>query len=132
MVLDAIRDYFSGPPTLPPGPVKLPKHFPLVPVGCEAKSDALFHCIGGIATDKLRELEKDDGGSKAKSYIENHGNVQPEDDPLEPCRELVAHYKRCLDRNIYKRKNERLTEFYRVQEEYRYQTPDVTGGYVKK
>lgn len=132
MVLDAIHDYFAGPPTLPPGPVKLPKHFPLVTVGCELNADALFQCIGSTATERLRKLENENGGTKAEDYIEKHDSVEPEDDPLEPCRDLVAHYKRCLDRNIYKRKNERLTEFYRVQEEYRYQSPDATRGYEKK
>ena len=132
MVLYAIRDYFAGPPTLPPGPVRLPKHFPLVPIGCESKADELFQCIGSKASDKLRKMEDEDGGAKAKEYVNNFSSVKPDDDPLESCRDLVAHYQRCLERNIYKRKNERLTEFYRVHEEYLYLTVDTAGDYEKK
>lgn len=119
MVFERVRDYFAGPPELPPGPIKLPKHFPLVPIGCEEKADKLFSCIGSNATDKMRELEKTGKDSK---YHENSNNLSREDDPLEPCRELLAYYNRCCERNLRKRNNERLLEIYRVHEEYRYKS----------
>ena len=120
MVFNAVRDYFAGPPVLPPGKIKLPKHFPLVPVGCEKHSDLLFTCIGSKATERLRDMEKDDP-DKVTNYMKDGTDIAPDDDPLEPCRQLVANYNRCLERNIYRRNNERLLESYRVHEEYRYQ-----------
>uniref|UniRef100_A0A7S2PI50 Uncharacterized protein n=1 Tax=Leptocylindrus danicus TaxID=163516 RepID=A0A7S2PI50_9STRA len=119
MVFERVRDYFAGAPELPPGPVQLPKYFPLVPIGCEEKADKLFNCIGSTATDKMRELEKSGKDSK---YHQNSNNLSQEDDPLEPCREFLAYYNRCCERNLRKRNNERLLEIYRVHEEYRYKS----------
>jgi hypothetical protein len=44
----------------------------------------------------------------------------PDDNPLDECRQFIAYYKRCCDRELKKKKNWILTEPYRVQEEYRY------------
>lgn len=126
MVFGRIRDYIQGEPTLPPGPIRLPDYFPVEPIGCEKKTQALFQCLSTDATQKQRELEK---SGKYRMYDENEkknvepvvgGAHNPDLDPLEPCRSLVAHYKRCCDRELKRRKNWRLTETYRVQEEYRY------------
>jgi hypothetical protein len=44
----------------------------------------------------------------------------PTDNPLDECKEFIAYYKRCCDRELKKKKNWILTEPFRVQEEYRY------------
>lgn len=133
MVLGRLRDIIQGEPTLPPGPIHLPNYFPVEPAGCEKKAKALFECINSEATQKHRELEKN--GEHLPHYqIRNNTTTEedhsPEKDPLEPCRSLVAHYKRCCDRALKKKKNWKLTEPFRVQEEYRYkakeENPDVS------
>jgi hypothetical protein len=45
---------------------------------------------------------------------------KPGDNPLDECRTKIAHYMKCCDRELKKKKNWILTEPYRVQEEYRY------------
>jgi hypothetical protein len=45
----------------------------------------------------------------------------PDENPLDVCRKALAHYQKCCDRELKKKKNWILTDSYRVQEEYRYQ-----------
>jgi len=120
----------QGEPTLPPGPIHLPDYFPVEPIGCEKKTQALFQCLIEKATPKHRELEgKNDhdlhyqlsSTSTSSSSSSEKQEKTPERDPLEPCRSVIAHYKRCCDRELKRKRNWKLTELYRVQEEYRYQ-----------
>ena len=126
MVLDRIRDMIQGEPTLPPGPIHLPDYFPVEPIGCEKKTQALFQCLIEKATPKHRELEGKNEHDLHYQIISSDKNEQktPEKDPLEPCRSVIAHYKRCCDRELKRKRNWRLTELYRVQEEYRYKPKD--------
>mmetsp|Transcript_38204 Transcript_38204/g.46610 ORF Transcript_38204/g.46610 Transcript_38204/m.46610 type:complete len:167 (+) Transcript_38204:140-640(+) len=161
MVFTRIANLFREP-QLPPGPINLPEYFPVNPIGCETKTEALFQCLAGDATTKLRDMEK--GGVSPRyyadmneNYVEQLKNVDaaaaaaaaggdeaaaqkndgggpvedvrrltPDDDPLEPCRSLIAQYKYCCDRQLKKRQNWKLTEPYRVQEEYRYSEQTTT------
>jgi hypothetical protein len=141
MVWGRIVDWFGGEPKLPQGqPTRLPSYFPVEPKGCEAHAQKLFSCLANEATAKARDLEK---AGLHKSYFpdvavrpgdENAAKLIAEGDPaeldpslpkrgenpLDQCRSQIAHYQRCCDRELKKRKNWILTEPYRVQEEYRY------------
>ena len=64
------------------------------------------------AAKKVEEVAKT--GEKAASL------PKAGDNPLDECRDFIAYYKRCCDRELKKKKNWLLTEPYRVQEEYRY------------
>ncbi|KAL3756574.1 hypothetical protein ACHAWU_001777 [Discostella pseudostelligera] len=90
-----------------------------------------------VEADRLKKLQKDDNNKQvgmssetnAKPVVSN-GNKDvtdssqslpsPDDNPLDECRQFIAYYKRCCDRELKKKKNWILTEPYRVQEEYRY------------
>ena len=150
MVFNRIRDALSGTPTLE-GESKLPDYFPVEPSGCEKHAQRLFECLAKDATDKARDIEK---AGFAKSYypdleaerlkklkvneekkpaVVDTKNViddktqqlpSPNDNPLDECRTLIAYYKRCCDRELKKKKNWILTEPYRVQEEYRYNSKE--------
>lgn len=150
MVFNRIRDALSGTPTLE-GESKLPDYFPVEPSGCEKHAQRLFECLAKDATDKARDIEK---AGFAKSYypdveaerlkklkineekkpaVVDTKNVDtdktqqlpsPNDNPLDECRTLIAYYKRCCDRELKKKKNWILTEPYRVQEEYRYNSKE--------
>mmetsp|Transcript_41425 Transcript_41425/g.48300 ORF Transcript_41425/g.48300 Transcript_41425/m.48300 type:complete len:143 (+) Transcript_41425:79-507(+) len=127
---------------LPPGPTKLPPYFPVVPKGCEAKSDELFNCISGAGTSKLRMMEKE--GTSTSYYdkkpeivvnetsvgVKGEAGQQNVDthDALEPCREFLVKYQTCCKRELKKKKNWILTEPYRVQEEYRYNREEEKGA----
>ena len=144
MVFGRIRDLIQGEPTLPPGPIHLPEYFPVEPIGCEKKAQALFKCINSEATQKHRELEKkglDLAHYQLRERSENESKEEQkivttpvnndllntsEDDPLEPCRSLIAHYKRCCDRELKRKRNWKLTEPFRVQDEYRYKSNSNT------
>lgn len=146
MVFGRIRDAIQGKPTLD-GPSKLPDYFPVEPRGCEKHAEKLFKCLSNEATAKARDMEKaglhesyyDDVTPKAvdpdaaKKVQELASNAEASssagleslpkagDNPLDECRDLIAYYKRCCDRELKKKHNWILTEPYRVQEEYRYQ-----------
>uniref|UniRef100_A0A7S3VDW0 Uncharacterized protein n=1 Tax=Chaetoceros debilis TaxID=122233 RepID=A0A7S3VDW0_9STRA len=142
MVLARIRDAIQGKPKLD-GEARLPEYFPVQPSGCERHADKLFKCLSDDATSKARDMETaglhksyypdvevkpmDDEAAKrveelAKSGENVSSSVLPKagDNPLEECRDFIAYYKRCCDRELKKKKNWILTEPYRVQEEYRY------------
>jgi len=148
MVFNRIRDALSGTPTLE-GESKLPDYFPVEPSGCEKHAQRLFECLAKDATDKARDIEK---AGFAKSYYpdveaerlkklkineekkpavvisaadtDKKQLPSPNDNPLDECRTLIAYYKRCCDRELKKKKNWILTEPYRVQEEYRYNSKE--------
>mmetsp|Transcript_1722 Transcript_1722/g.2475 ORF Transcript_1722/g.2475 Transcript_1722/m.2475 type:complete len:154 (+) Transcript_1722:141-602(+) len=74
------------------------------------------------AARKVREAaEKKEEQNKGDLVVEKD-LVLPtaEDNPLDECRDAIAYYKRCCDRELKKKHNWILTEPYRVQEEYRY------------
>lgn len=142
MVLGKIRDIIQGKPTLD-GPSRLPEYFPVQPIGSEKHSENLFQCLATKATAKARDMEKaglhsthfpnvspravDENAAKkvqqiASGGLENDGNELPKagDNPLDECRDLIAYYKRCSDRELKRKKNWNLIEPFRVQEEYRY------------
>mmetsp|Transcript_17750 Transcript_17750/g.21204 ORF Transcript_17750/g.21204 Transcript_17750/m.21204 type:complete len:148 (+) Transcript_17750:136-579(+) len=142
MVFGRIRDAIQGKPTLE-GPSRLPDFFPVQPTGCEKHSDNLFKCLSTDATAKARDMEKaglhhsyypdvkpkadDENAAKrvkeaAEEGIAGEKNGLPKagDNPLDECRDFIAYYKRCCDRELKKKHNLILTEPYRVQEEYRY------------
>ena len=135
MVLGLGRLFGWSDPTLE-GEARLPQYFPVQPRGCEKVSDELFQCLANEATAKARDMEK---AGLHKSYFADV-QVQPEDvaaaqlaaqsddpnlpkagdNPLDECRLQIAHYMRCCDKELKKKKNWILTEPFRVQEEYRY------------
>ena len=141
MVFGRIRDAISGKPTLD-GPSVLPDYFPVEPKGCEKHADKLFKCLANEATAKARDMEAaglhksyypdvevkagDEDAAKKVQELASKGEVDASlpkagDNPLDECRDLIAYYKRCCDRELKKKHNWILTEPYRVQEEYRYQ-----------
>ena len=143
MVFGRIRDVIQGKPKLN-GPSILPDYFPVQPRGCESHADKLFKCLSNEATDKARDMEAaglhksyypdvevkpvdEDAAKKVEEISAGKGNDEdvsslPKagDNPLDECREFIAYYKRCCDRELKKKHNWILTEPYRVQEEYRY------------
>jgi len=146
MVLGQVWGWFQAKPSLGDGPTRLPDYFPLEPRGCENQAQRLFQCLANEATVKARDMEKagfhrsyfDDvqvkpTDEKAAQKIKDMTAVQdphavdsnerlplPTDNPLDECKEFIAYYKRCCDRELKKKKNWILTEPFRVQEEYRY------------
>ena len=64
----------------------------------------------------------DDDNNKGNKDIDKSQLPSPNDNPLDECRQAIAYYKRCCDRELKKKKNWILTEPYRVQEEYRYKS----------
>jgi len=149
MVFGRIRDVIQGKPKLD-GPSVLPNYFPVEPRGCEKHADRLFKCLSNEATIKARDMEKaglhkpyyddvtptavdPDAAKKVQELAKNNNDASslPDgveslpkagDNPLDECRDLIAYYKRCCDRELKKKHNWILTEPYRVQEEYRYQS----------
>ena len=139
MVFGRVRDVFLGKPTLE-GTARLPDYFPLEPRGCERHADKLFKCLSNEATVKARDLELaglhesyypgvevkavDEDAAKrvqmADASDDSLALPKAGDNPLDECRDFIAYYKRCCDRELKKKKNWILTEPYRVQEEYRY------------
>ena len=140
MVFGRIRDAIGGKPTLV-GPSVLPDYFPVEPRGCEKHADKLFKCLANEATTKARDMEAaglhksyysdvqvkpaDEDAAKKVQEMASKGEVDASlpkagDNPLDECRDFIAYYKRCCDRELKKKHNWILTEPYRVQEEYRY------------
>jgi len=76
------------------------------------------------AAKKVREMAvaAATGDSNDNSSNEKDHPSLPKagDNPLDECRDFIAYYKRCCDRELKKKHNWILTEPYRVQEEYRY------------
>jgi hypothetical protein len=123
----------------------LPNYFPVVPKGCESQSEALFKCIEGDASQKLRQLEQTQQSSSTVANAKPSSNSSSQEqgateeatatstgddnNPLGLCRDLIAQYQKCCDKQLKKKTNWMLTETYRVQEEYRYQgsNDDVKG-----
>lgn len=74
--------------------------------------------------EEVYSMEKNakSNGEKTESGVDKGSQLlpSPNDNPLDECRQLIAYYKRCCDRELKKKKNWILTEPYRVQEEYRY------------
>jgi hypothetical protein len=139
-MIGLIRDAIQGKPKLE-GSAVLPDYFPVQPQGCEKHADRLFKCLAEDATMKARDMETaglhksyfpdvevkavdEDAAKKVQEIArtgENSGSLpKAGDNPLEECRGFIAYYKRCCDRELKKKKNWILTEPYRVQEEYRY------------
>ena len=142
MVFGRIRDAIQGKPKLE-GAAVLPEYFPVQPQGCEKHADKLFKCLSNDATLKARDMETaglhksyypdvevkpldDDAAKKVEEIAKSGENLsslpQAGDNPLDECRDFIAYYKRCCDRELKKKKNWILTEPYRVQEEYRYKS----------
>ena len=147
MVFGRIRDAIAGKPTLE-GPSVLPEYFPVQPKGCERHAEPLFQCLANEATEKARDMELAglhksyypdvqtkpvdekaaqkvrEASAKAattnESIPESERLPTAEDNPLDACRDFIAYYKRCCDRELKKKHNLILTEPFRVQEEYRY------------
>ena len=148
MVFGRIRDALAGKPKLE-GPSQLPEYFPVQPKGCERHAEPLFTCLAGAATEKARDMEKaglhksyypdvetkpvdEKAAQKVKEMTASTNSAVDEsipfserlptadDNPLDACRDYIAYYKRCCDRELKKKHNWILTEPYRVQEEYRY------------
>jgi hypothetical protein len=140
MVFGRIRDAIQGKPQLE-GPSVLPSYFPVQPKGCEVHAERLFKCLATDATSKERDIEAaglhksyfpdvqvkpaDEYAAKKVEEVTKSGESleslpKPGDNPLDECRDLIAYYKRCCDRELKKKHNWILTEPYRVQEEYRY------------
>jgi len=143
-VLSSVIDLFRGKPTID-GVTRLPDYFPVEPRGCERHAQPLFKCLADEATEKAREMEKAGlhksyypdvkpvpvDEKAAKKVQENATSIKKpldgseklptiDDNPLDACRDFIAYYKRCCDRELKKKHNWILTEPYRVQEEYRY------------
>ena len=148
--MEKLRDAIQGKPKLE-GRSQLPEYFPVEPAGCEKHAQTLFACLANEATAKARDMEKaglhksyypdvtpraaDEAAAQAVKDAalqnQNGGDDSTEkkvdalptvnDNPLDECRDAIAYYKRCCDRELKKKKNWILTEPYRVQEEYRYQ-----------
>lgn len=137
------REAVQGKPKLV-GPSVLPDYFPVQPKGCEKHAEKLFTCLATDATAKARDMEAaglyksyypdvearpvdEDAARKVEEIAksgESSGSLpQAGDNPLDECRDFIAYYKRCCDRELKKKKNWILTEPYRVQEEYRYEKP---------
>jgi len=135
-----IREAVQGKPKLV-GPSVLPDYFPVQPKGCERHADTLFKCLANEATAKARDMETaglhtsyypdvevkpvDEDAAKKVAEVAKTGEKisslpQAGDNPLDECRDFIAYYKRCCDRELKKKHNWILTEGYRVQEEYRY------------
>ncbi len=74
-----------------------------------------------VEAERLKKLQKE-GVVPSNNVMDASSQLlpSPEDNPLDECRQLIAYYKRCCDRELKKKKNWILTEPYRVQEEYRY------------
>mmetsp|Transcript_19718 Transcript_19718/g.24869 ORF Transcript_19718/g.24869 Transcript_19718/m.24869 type:complete len:148 (+) Transcript_19718:198-641(+) len=145
MVFGKIRDAIQGKPKLD-GPSVLPDYFPVEPRGCEKHAEKLFHCLANDATAKARDMEaaglhksyypdvqvkaSDADAARKVQEIAAAGSgassdadaalPKEGDNPLDECRQFIAYYKRCCDRELKKKHNWILTEPYRVQEEYRY------------
>jgi len=141
MVLGRIQDAILGKPTLE-GPSRVPNYFPVQPRGCEKHAGNLFECIAKEATEKAKDMEKaglhqsyfpdvkavatNENAAKKVQEISKQNNLTDNtlpkvgDNPLDECRDFIAYYKRCCDRELKKKRNWILTEPYRVQEEYRY------------
>lgn len=139
MAFGRIRDIVAGKPKLE-GEARLPEYFPVQPKGCERHADKLFKCLANEATSKQRDMEKaglhksyypdvvvrpvDEDAAKKVREIAQSGEAsdlpKAGDNPLDECRDFIAYYKRCCDRELKKKHNWILTEPYRVQEEYRY------------
>ena len=123
-------------PKLPDGPIQLPDYFPVEPKGCERPSQKLFACLGTEAVAKARDMEKaglhksyfpdvqvkPESEEAAKIALESDDPTLPKagDNPLDACKDHIAYYRKCCDKELKKRHNWILTEPYRVQEEYRY------------
>ena len=141
-MIGKIRDVIQGKPKLE-GSAVLPEYFPVQPSGCENHAENLFKCLAEDATMKARDMETaglhksyfpdvkvkpldEDAAKKVEEVAKTGEKVsalpQAGDNPLEECREFIAYYKRCCDRELKKKKNWILTEPYRVQEEYRYKS----------
>lgn len=147
MVLGKLWGWIQTKPSLGDGPTRLPDYFPLEPRGCEVHAQRLFQCLANEATAKARDMEKvgihrsyfDDvqvkptdekAAQKIKELVasQDQNSLDPSNDrlpsstdnPLDECRDFIAYYKRCCDRELKKKKNWILTEPFRVQEEYRY------------
>eukprot|EP00934_Nitzschia_sp_Nitz4_P004616 Nitzschia sp. Nitz4//scaffold122_size67431//57983//60126//NITZ4_006096-RA/size67431-processed-gene-0.49-mRNA-1//-1//CDS//3329534436//4606//frame0 len=122
------------------GPTQLPQYFPVEPKGCEKQAQSLFECLANEATNKAREMERAGvyqpyfSDVKARALDKKAAEAVAEDpsnpafpkagdNPLDECRNLVAHYKQCCDRKLKQKRNWILTEHVRVQEEYRYKGP---------
>ena len=73
---------------------------------------AVSSSVGMMTTTTTK---KDDASTPTQLLLPS-----PNDNPLDECRQFIAYYKRCCDRELKKKKNWILTEPYRVQEEYRY------------
>lgn len=76
-----------------------------------------------VAAKKVKEIStgKTNGGEGAVvDDVDISSLPKAGDNPLDECREFIAYYKRCCDRELKKKHNWILTEPYRVQEEYRY------------
>uniref|UniRef100_A0A7S2RKK8 Uncharacterized protein n=1 Tax=Eucampia antarctica TaxID=49252 RepID=A0A7S2RKK8_9STRA len=153
MAFGRIRDAFAGKPKLD-GPSRLPEYFPVQPKGCERHAEPLFTCLANEATDNARDMEKaglhksyypdvettpgdEKAAQKVKEIAASGKGVDTtipasqrlptaDDNPLDACRDLIAYYKRCCDRELKKKHNWILTEPYRVQEEYRYNQQEQT------
>ena len=88
-----------------------------------------------VEAERLKKLKVNDESEEKKPAVsaadttknDNDKKQQlpsPNDNPLDECRTLIAYYKRCCDRELKKKKNWILTEPYRVQEEYRYNSKE--------
>mmetsp|Transcript_29736 Transcript_29736/g.45558 ORF Transcript_29736/g.45558 Transcript_29736/m.45558 type:complete len:143 (+) Transcript_29736:145-573(+) len=137
-----VRNAVMGAPKLE-GEATLPDYFPIEPKGCEYVSQKLFLCISSEAVGIVRDKEhvqvhtnyytkspvsetpiltkSDDLSQDEKQALPTAG-----DNPLDACRNQIALYKQCCDRELKKKKNWLLTEPHRVQEEYRYKGPTTT------
>ncbi len=142
-MIGRIRDAIQGKPKLD-GSAVLPEYFPVQPKGCENHAERLFKCLAEDATMKARDMETaglhksyypdvevkplDENAAKKVEEMARTGRSDASlpkagDNPLEECRDFIAYYKRCCDRELKKKTNWILTEPYRVQEEYRYNNP---------
>jgi hypothetical protein len=129
-----------GVPTLPDDgqPTRLPHYFPVEPKGCEKQAQTLFQCLSNEATAKARDMERvgyyqpyfdnisaiptDPQAAEAvKDDPNNPEFPQPNDNPLDECKMVIAQYQHCCDRKLKHKRNWILTESVRVQKEYRYQ-----------
>jgi len=78
------------------------------------------------AAQKVRDVAESKKGSVESNTKKNIDTKNMEqlpmagDNPLDECRDAIAYYKRCCDRELKKKHNWILLEPYRVQEEYRY------------
>jgi len=140
--------WLQSKPSLGDGPTRLPDYFPLEPRGCENHAQSLFQCLANEATAKARDMEKaglhrsyfedvqvkptdvkaaqkikdlSTASTNQNTVVDSKDRLpQATDNPLDECKEFIAYYKKCCDRELKKKKNWILTEPFRVQEEYRY------------